>query len=127
MPGCFMSARRLIAAEVRFDENLAGYALGEDEDFAYRLSRRGRIRYIPDVAVVHEKFGFAASDARTFGRVVLRNHVYLLRKNFEPNARVWSQFAVLVVLLIAHRVVNRDWAGARGLLEGAIDAWRTPP
>ena len=46
MPGCFMSARRE-AASVRFDEKLGAYALAEDEDFSYRLSRRGRLVYLP--------------------------------------------------------------------------------
>ena len=45
MQGCFMSARRELAPQVLFDEELGGYALAEDEDFSYRLSRLGRIRY----------------------------------------------------------------------------------
>ena len=47
MYGCLMSARRELAARVRFDEQLSGYALAEDEDFSYRLSRLGRLRYLP--------------------------------------------------------------------------------
>ncbi len=47
MPGPLMSARRNVAAEVRFDEQLTGYSLVEDDDFSFRLSRRGRIRYEP--------------------------------------------------------------------------------
>ncbi len=39
-----------------------------------------------------------------------------------PLARL--QFALLVLLLIAHRLVNREWMGALGLVEGALQAWR---
>src|SRR5437870_7436043 len=55
MPGCFMSARRDAAAEIRFDERIGGYALAEDEDFSFRLSRLGRIRYVPGIVVRHRK------------------------------------------------------------------------
>ena len=80
MPGCFMSARRTIAAEVRFDESLGAYGLAEDEDFSYRLSRRGRVVYLPQVVVVHEKLGFRSYDSRDLGRLVVRNRSYLFRK-----------------------------------------------
>jgi GT2 family glycosyltransferase len=119
MQGCFMTARRELAAEVRFDEALAGYALAEDEDFAYRLSRHGRIRYVPELWVLHKKLGFRAQDSREFGRLVIRNRSYLFRKNFPQTRRARARFALLVLVLIGHRLVNREWRGAIGLVEGA--------
>ncbi len=124
MPGAFMSARRDDAAAVRFDERLGGYALTEDEDFSYRLSRRGRIRYLPKTVVFHRKTGFANQDQRAFGRKLILNRTYLFRKNFRRTLLTRLQFALLVLLLIAHRLVNREWAGALGLVEGAVRAWR---
>jgi GT2 family glycosyltransferase len=126
MPGCFMSARADLARHVRFDEEMRGYALAEDEDFSYRLSRLGRIVYRPDATVVHDKQGFARRDERAFGRLVVRNRWYLFRKNFRPTLRTRTQFVLLVVVMLAHRVVNRDLAGARGLVEGAAEAWLRP-
>lgn len=128
MQGCFMSARRAAAAGVRFDETLGGYALGEDEDFSLRLSRLGRIRYLPEARVVHRKRGFSSRADRAFGRKVVVNRAYLFRKNFRrtPLARV--QFALLVALLIAHRLVNRRFAGAVGLVQGSFAVLlRRPP
>ncbi len=124
MQGCFMTARRESALEIGFDEHLTGYALAEDEDFSYRLSRLGRIRYLPQATVVHLKTGFTTRDERVFGRAVVRNRTYLFRKNFRrtPLARV--QFGFLVAGLVAHRVVNREWQGALGLAEGAWEALR---
>jgi GT2 family glycosyltransferase len=126
MPGAFMSARRDDAAAVRFDERLGGYALAEDEDFSYRLSQRGRLLYIPEAIVVHRKTGFTNQDQRTFGRLVITNRTYLFRKNFRPTPLARFQFGVLVLLLIAHRLLNREWAGALGLIEGVVLAWRKP-
>jgi GT2 family glycosyltransferase len=127
MPGCFMSARRDAAAEVGFDEQLGAYALAEDEDFSYRLSRLGRIVYLPDVVVVHEKLGFRSLDSREFGRLVVRNRAYLFRKNFRQTPLARAQFGLLLALLVGHRVVNREWRGALGLLEGAAQLVRGRP
>jgi GT2 family glycosyltransferase len=68
MHGSFMSARLTDAREVGFDEQLPGYGLAEDEDFSFRLSRRGRIRYVPSAVIEHLKMGHGSRDAFAFGR-----------------------------------------------------------
>ena len=125
MLGCFMSARRRDATEVRFDEELGGYALAEDEDFSYRLSRRGRIRYLPDLVVLHHKFGFSsAKDTREFSKLVVHNRAYVFRKNFPQTLRARMGFVGLLVMLLVHRLVNRQWQGFRGLVDGMVELWR---
>jgi GT2 family glycosyltransferase len=124
MPGCFMSARRSEAQEVRFDEGLGAYGLAEDEDFSYRLSRRGRIRYLPDAVVVHEKLGFRTYDSRDLGRLVVQNRAYLFRKNFPQTLAARAQFAGLLATLVGHRLLNREWRGALGVLEGTAQLVR---
>ncbi len=118
MPGALMSARREIAAEVRFDEALSGYALGEDDDFSYRLSRRGRIRYLPDAVVDHLALGTRTMDRRVQDRLVILNRTYLFRKNFGGTLRGRIGFAALIAMIFAHRVLNREWRGVRGLIDG---------
>jgi glucosyl-dolichyl phosphate glucuronosyltransferase len=120
MPGTLMSARRSVAAEVRFDERLGGYALGEDDDFSYRLSRRGRMLYLPDAVVHHQALGTRTMDRRVQDRLVIVNRSYLFRKNFRQTVSARVGFAGLVVLLAVHRIVNRQWGGLRGLLDGAV-------
>jgi GT2 family glycosyltransferase len=124
MFGCFMSARKEAAAAVRFDEGLVGYALAEDEDFSYRLSRLGRIRYVPEIVVHHRKLGFSSQDTREFGRLVVTNRAYLFRKNFSQTLLARMQFGLLIAAFVAHRLVNREWRGARGLVEGAAKVLR---
>jgi len=124
MPGCFMSARRRAAEQVRFDEHLGAYALAEDEDFSYRLSRLGRVVYLPDVVVVHEKLGFRSFDSRDFGRLVVRNRAYLFRKNFPQTPAARLQFGMLLAMLVGHRLLNREWRGALGVLEGTVNLVR---
>lgn len=124
MKGCFMSARREAAMTVRFDELMGGYALAEDEDFSYRLSRLGRIRYAPEIVVEHRKLGFGSHDPRRLGRLVVVNRAYLFRKNFPGTVLARAQFSLFVGMLVAHRIANRQWRGAQGVLEGSRDAWR---
>ena len=125
MQGCFMTARSEPARRLGFDEHLSGYALAEDEDFSCRLSRLGRIRYLPGAVVHHDNTGFTTRDPRAFGRQVVVNRAYLFRKNFPGTPLARAQFGMLVGALLAHRAVNRDWPGARGLLDGVREAWRS--
>jgi GT2 family glycosyltransferase len=118
MQGAFMSARIEAARRVGFDETLTGYGLAEDEDFSWRLSRLGRIRYLPDAVVHHDNIGFTTRDPRGFNCQVVVTRSYLFRKNFEPTLVARLQFALFVGVLFAHRLLNRDWAGAGGLLDG---------
>jgi glycosyltransferase involved in cell wall biosynthesis len=118
MPGPLMSARRDLAAEVRFDEQLTAYALGEDDDFSYRTSRGGRIRYEPAAAVQHHELGWKAMDRRALDRLRVVNRTYLFRKNFPQTLRAKAGFAGLLAILCMHRILNREWSGLRGLMEG---------
>ena len=61
---------------------------------------------------------------REFNRDVVVNRAYLFRKNFRRTPLARLQFGLLVGLLLVHRVVNGEWAGVRGLLEGSVEAWR---
>lgn len=122
--GCLMTARRDVAAELRFDEALTGYGLAEDEDFGYRLSRRGRVRYEPRAVVVHHNLGFKGTGTRDFNRMLVLNRSYLFRKNFPRAGAVAKlQFGMLVGILVLHRALNREWRGVQGLAEGARLAW----
>jgi glycosyltransferase involved in cell wall biosynthesis len=118
MPGPFMSARREMAATVRFDEHLTGYCLGEDDDFAYRLSRRGRIRYEPSAVVHHHELGWEHRDRRQMDCLQVVNRTYLFRKNFAQTLRARARFTALLGMLCTHRVLNREWSGLLGLLDG---------
>ncbi len=119
MQGCFMSARTAVAREVRFDERLAGYGLAEDEDFSYRLSRRGRVRYLGDAVVDHDNAGFRGGDRRVLGHQVVRNRSYLFEKNFPQTRGARTRFGLLLGVLVVHRLLNADLPGARGLVEAA--------
>jgi GT2 family glycosyltransferase len=127
MYGPLMTARRGLAAQVRFDERLGGYSLCEDDDFSYRLSRNGRIRYVPGAVVHHRESGRQAADQRRLERLRVIDRAYMFHKNFPTTPRARVGFASLILLLCAHRALNGEWSGLRGLLEGVRDLRRTGP
>ncbi|TMK40268.1 MAG: glycosyltransferase family 2 protein [Actinobacteria bacterium] len=129
MQGCLMSARRELAARVGFDTDMGGprrTALLEDEDFSYRLSRHGRVVYVPDAVVNHRAVGFRSRQggARSYSRLIVTDRAYLLRKNFRVTPLVALRFALLIGVFFAHRVINAEWGGILGLAEGVRDAVR---
>jgi GT2 family glycosyltransferase len=114
MHGCLMCVRRETAAAVEFDVRLA---LAEDEDFAYRLSRIGRVRHDPRLVVNHRKLGFLSRDRREADRSLLVSRRYIFRKNFEQRPIARFQFGALAVGLVVHRLINLDFQGALGILD----------
>lgn len=125
MNGCWMAARADLARQVRFDEALeapGGYASLDDEDFSYRLSRHGILRFVPDARVEHRNTGFTSADQRAFNRALLRNRVYAYRKNFRQTPRAHAHLALIVTLLFAHRALNGDGRGMLGLIDGLRQA-----
>ena len=125
MEGCFTTARAEQARRLRFDENITAEIEGEDEDFSFRLSRQGRIRYEPQAVIEHKQLGFREkSGSRSFDRDIVLLRTYLFRKNFRRTLTSRAQFAYLIGVLLGHRVVNREWRGVLGLLEGIMLVWR---
>lgn len=124
MPGPLMSARREIASEVRFDERLTAYGLGEDDDFSYRVSCRGRVRYEPSISVDHNEIGFRSMDRRARDRRQVINRTYLFRKNFAQTPASRIAYCLLIAAMFVHRALNREWDGLRGLADGLAYLWR---
>ena len=77
---------------------------------------------MPEAVVEHRKIGFTSHDPRAFGRLAVRNRVYLFRKNFRRDASCAGPVRLLILLMLGQRLVNGEWAGARGLLEGVAES-----
>lgn len=53
LSGCNMSYRRCVLERLAFDERRSGYALGEDLEFSYRVSRQYRLVLTPRARLDH--------------------------------------------------------------------------
>jgi glycosyltransferase involved in cell wall biosynthesis len=82
LSGCNMSFRREVFDGLAFDERLDGYALGEDLQFSYRVSRRWRLVLTPRARCDHRQaaggrpVGGARAEMAVFHRYLFfREHV----------------------------------------------------
>ena len=73
---CF---RREVLREFRFDENLTGYALGEDFDFCIRAGRRFRFGGLPAVRWHHRRSAIGRPDPREMRSMARASAAYLRR------------------------------------------------
>ncbi|MFN2525867.1 MAG: glycosyltransferase family 2 protein, partial [Actinomycetota bacterium] len=85
--GWFMSYRRAIFDDVRFDEALSGYAYKEDIDFSYAVSRRHTLIQTPAAKVDHFKTETQRMSPHQLQRMNLANQFYLHRKHMPQTPR----------------------------------------
>jgi glycosyltransferase involved in cell wall biosynthesis len=115
LSGCNMSYRReVLDAGLRFDERLCGYALGEDLQFSYRVSRRWRLLLTPAARVDHRHTGGGRPESAQFRAMAVFNVYLFFREDVVTHplqwlAYLWSCLGDLLLRLPAPR--RRSLAG----------------
>lgn len=97
LSGCEMAYRRKVLEEFAFDERLQGYALLEDLDFSYRVSRRYRNVYTPSARCRHLRSPVQRPRQRELDQMLLNNHIYLFRKNSPKTLSHCLAFCLSIV------------------------------
>lgn len=122
--GYFMSYRRAVFEQERFDEALSGYASQEDIDFSYRVSRKWTLVQTPHARCEHYKTITDRLDSTKLERMKLANHFYLFKKNMPQDLRHRSALWWGLVGLFLHNAVKATARRDPGLALGiAIGAW----
>ncbi len=88
LPGAFMCYRWPLVKDIKFDEQLTGYGLGEDLDFSLLAKTRGELWVAPVINVRHEHSP-SGRDWRAFGVMRIVNRRYLRRKHFRRRPLFW--------------------------------------
>lgn len=86
MQGASMAVRNLYEHNIYLDENMTSYAIAEDRDFSYRLSKIGSIILDPSVKLLHK--GTPATRAIDSEKKILMTMIYqyyLMKKNLPHN------------------------------------------
>jgi len=124
LSGCNMSFRREVLKVFRFDERLHGYALGEDLDFSYRVSRSWRLVMTPVARLDHRHAGGERPNASALHEMGVRNRFLFVRDRFARSyldwlAYGWSEIGALILTL------RYPGSGAfTGTVKGFIRIWR---
>jgi GT2 family glycosyltransferase len=128
MRGLCMSFRRAVFAHQRFDDILPGYAIKEDVDFGYRVSRQYLLLQIPTARCEHMESPRNRLNSHLVMRVYVGNQVYLHRKNMPQDLRhqtaLWWGLFGLLVWFTARAIIERDGGLVTGLITGVWDQLR---
>ena len=126
--GWFMSFRRSVVQQERFDEKLSGYAHKEDIDYTYRVSRRWVLLQTPMARCDHLRTETSRLSAHQVLRMELSNQFYLHRKNLPQTlanrAALWWALFGLFIFNIGKAVRRKDAGYVTGLVVGAVEQAR---
>jgi len=93
LSGCNMSYRRAVLDELRFDERLSGYALGEDLHFSYRVSRRWKLVLTPYARLEHREAGAGRPDGGKRAEMAVVHRYRFVREQIALGPFTWCCFA----------------------------------
>jgi len=93
LSGCNMSYRREVFADVMFDERLTGYAIGEDLQFSYRVSRRWKLLLTPRARVDHRHAGGGRPRAGRLEEMRVINRFIFVRDVMAQHGAGWFPYA----------------------------------
>lgn len=122
--GCNMAFRREIFNEFQFDEKMHSYMFMEDDDFAYRVSRKYQNIWVPQAKLIHN-VSPVARNRYVAMKNRIRNHFYLFKKNLPQTPRYklafyWSVVGTFIMEAML-AILKRDGSGVRGLTSGMVE------
>ena len=120
--------RRHVLEEFGLDESLGGYALKEDIDLSYRISRQYRVLVIPDARYHHLKTPTERIGVREKARMHVVNNFWFFSKHLHGPivndvAFAWSLVG-RIGLQMCRTVMKRDPRYVLGTLDGFVDVLR---
>lgn len=111
LSGGATSLRSSVARRVRFEEDFAGYAIGEDREFSFRVGRRFALFVAPELVVVHTPAPSGRSETRQLGRSYVANSLHIARRSVDGGAGTWLlvgyDLAGMVLLYSLYAVIGR--------------------
>lgn len=122
--------RRSVVAALRFDDRMSGYCNFDDADFSYRVSRRWKLFFAPDIRVYHKDVqDKKATRALRYYQSYMysRNYLYHVHKNLPPTAGVWLGAGRVVLGKVLWALRRCLLTETRGFLAGAWDTLRRGP
>jgi GT2 family glycosyltransferase len=122
---CVGSYYRKVFNEFRFDENLSGYALGEDIELSYRISRKYKLYQTPYAVLYHYLSATNRSSIEELSRLRVINIYYLFKKNIPQTivnrlCLFWSLLGCITIDFI-RSLIFKDMKRVKGDLKGVRD------
>ncbi len=118
--GCNMMFRLATVQEhnVRFDEQMPGYAWYEDIDFSRRMMRYGSVVELDGTQGIHLGAKVGKTSGRRFGYSQVANPVYLWRKGTFPFRRAVQSIAKNFTANVVRSLAPESYVDRHGRLQG---------
>ena len=132
LPGCAMSYRLDMIGDLRFDDRLEGYSLGEDLYFSFALSRRHPLTIAEDALQVHHLSPVNRQSAERVSRERIELLHRFVRENHDRGLRLYAFWWSVVgeaLLHLVHGITARNpesLARSRGVAVGGVHALLRP-
>jgi GT2 family glycosyltransferase len=130
LDGYRMTLRRTALEKVRFEEVLTRYAVSEDQDLSYRVSRFGLLVETPEARLTHLAYGGGRLSKRTVATLRTTNRIALNVLHSPHRSRTLVRYAAAVpyhtLVGLAHDLVRGDLElpEARGTVAAIAPALR---
>ncbi len=120
--GCNMAFRlRVVRREnVRFDEQMPGYAWYEDIDFSRRLLPFGSILMVPCTQGIHLGAKVGKTSGKRFGYSQIANPIYLARKGTYPWLNTVQSISRNLLANLVRSLAPESYVDRRGRLAGNL-------
>lgn len=126
--GAAMALRREVLMEFKFDESRLGYYFGEDDEFAYRISRKHKIIYNPHAKFVHNVTSSERLGQYAIKKMEIENFYFFYRKNLPKTMKskfaFWWSIVGLFINSAVIMIVRMDSCEFKGLMAGFINIIR---
>ena len=126
--GAAMALRSEVLTEIKFDESRLGYYFGEDDEFAYRVSRKYKIIYNPHAKFIHNASSSERLNQYARMKMEIENFYFFYRKNLPKTMKskfaFWWSIVGLFIMSAVVMIVKRDSSGFKGLMAGFINIIR---
>jgi GT2 family glycosyltransferase len=118
LSGCNMAYRREVLDALSFDERLSGYALGEDLQFSYRVSRRWKLVLVPDARLQHRHAGGGRPVGDDHQAMAVYNRYLFFREHVARGVFDWVAYAWSSIGAMLLNLRDPNTRGVRGATAG---------
>jgi glycosyltransferase involved in cell wall biosynthesis len=120
--GFSMAFKRDVITQFWFDENLKGYVWNEDDDIAYRVSRKYQNYFTPFAKILHNRTPSSRDNEYISKKKKIEYHYYLFKKNlpqdFKHKIAYWWSVIGIFVEEILTGIIKRNLKGVFGASAG---------
>jgi GT2 family glycosyltransferase len=110
---CAVVWKAEVIRAIRFDEFFEQYSYLEDLEFSLQAQTHGRLLALSSASFLHEPAAGGRKSRFWFGRIEIRNRLYIVRKHGLSEARFWAGALIRLGITAAEAIIGDTGEFAR--------------